>query len=470
MIKFIVEKSIERPWIRYVIMFMVSCILLLAYIGCSKRRHFDLYIALNPGEISQPFKFTIDPESEVLLHLKMWSDSDWAVKSKESAVLTLYVDGNYIEPNQDVVLFNGNDLFIYKVLLGRLNKGNHSIEFKFTTEKSSTNAVKIHLDEMNIIQITSAHENYDVFRFSPILYGRYDNYYTDTPLLMYHEVKENATNKTIDYTIIWSNEDGGTDSPGLMSAWGRTTDIELTYRVKLDEQSNILKDYFHGEGHDTLRFAGNRINDHPILRTATLNNVVSDSGKTDYRFFLSPELNKSGQHSREIIMDQHPWTYRIMAKEMAREGKYERPPNPSTKKVSDARNYLYFEFNSSMEGPDLRLTFAVKLKDRSIWYYSDHNDTTVQAVNRGGWRRTTIELPEGTTLNSLDKLKLTGVGKGVFKIRVLQISKIFMLSEDYIPMEFPLSWRGEVVLNEGNPTAIFAFDEIRAQVDNLDSK
>jgi len=86
-------------------------------------------------------------------------------------------------------LVGGAESFTYKVLLGRLGKGDHFIAFKFDGEKSSADATTIHLEEMNITQITYEDENYDVFRFSPILYGRSDNYYTDTPLLLYHEVK-----------------------------------------------------------------------------------------------------------------------------------------------------------------------------------------------------------------------------------------------------------------------------------------
>jgi hypothetical protein len=400
----------------------------------------------------------------------MWSDSDWGVKGKESAVLTLYVDGNYTERNQDIVLFNGAESFIYKVALGRFGKGDHTIEFKFDAEKSSLNAQKIHLEEMSLTQITLENQNIDVFRFSPVLYGRDDNYFTDTPLLMYSEFRENGPTKFIDYTVIWSNEDGGTDSPGLMSRWGRTTDIEIIYRVILDEKGNILEDYFQGEGHDTLSFKGNRFYDHPILRTATLNNVVSDSGKTDYKFFLSPEVTKSGKHSREIVMDLNPWTYEIMAKEMVREQKYEIPPNPSTKKVSDARNYLYFEFNSLMEGDKLRLTFGVKLKEEPIWYFSDHSDTTVQAVNQGGWRRTTIELPENTKLSDLEKLQIRGAGKGPFSIRLVEISKIFMLSEEYVPIELSLNWLQEVVLNESNPVAVVSFSELSDDLSTLPLK
>ena len=40
--------------------------------------------------------------------------------------------------------------------------------------------------------------------------------------------------------MIWSNEDGGTNTPALMARWGRTTDIEWIYRVVLDRAGAIV--------------------------------------------------------------------------------------------------------------------------------------------------------------------------------------------------------------------------------------
>ena len=421
---------------------------------------------LNPGDMSEPVGFNLDEESEVILHLEMSSNTNWAIAETESAVLTVFVDSNYDERNQDIVLFNGDQLFVYKVSLGRFSAGEHSLEFYFDEGKSSLNATNIHIERWDIIPITPDNEYYDVYRLSPILYGRDDNYYTDTPLLLWHEVQYEGQDKWIQYSIIWSNEDGGTNSINLMSRWGRTTDIEWIYWVKIDSGGNILENYFQGPGHSTSPFLGIRANDHPILKTVTLNNMVSDVGISDYKFFLSPERSKGEDYSRETLMDNDPWTYKIMAEEMINEGKYESPADPFTVEVSDARNYLYLEFNSLMEGSDLRLTFGVKLKDNSIWYYSDHNDPTVQAVNGEGWRRTTIELPEGTPINDLDSLKIMGSSYWIFTIILEDLSKIFMLNDDYTLLEYPLLWGGEVVLNEYNSTVLFAFDELTAIAGN----
>lgn len=115
-----------------------------------------------------------------------------------------------------------------------------------------------------------------------------------------------------------------------------------------------------------------------------------------------------------------------------------------------------------MQRTNLRLTFGVKLKDDLSWYYSDHNDPAVQAVNKAGWRRTNIELPEGTLIDQLESLKIIGYSDGDFSIDLSDLSKIFMISNDFTLMEFPLVWEENVILDEINSTALFAFDGLTA--------
>jgi len=158
-------------------------------------------------------------------------------------------------------------------------------------------------------------------------------------------------------------------------------------------------------------------------------------------------------------MDDDPWTYEIMALEMIAEGKYESPADPISPAVSDARNYLYLEFNTQMAGNGIRLTFAAKLKNDPVWYYSDHSLSSIGAVNAGGWRRSTIELWEGTTLNDLDSLQILGSASGSFSITFEELSKVFLLDEDFALLESPLQLDETFVLNESSSSIRFAFDE-----------
>ena len=410
----------------------------------------ELNSTITPNTSASQVSFPIQNTREVLLHLEASSNTNWAIQGSESAVLTIFVDDNTVEQNQDVVLFNGAQLSVYKLLLGRVDSGTHTVEFLFDGDKSSPGADMIHLEKCSIIPTTLVGEEYDIFRFSPILYGRdlagsNESNHTDAPLLLYHEVfKEADSSKLIEYTMIFSNEDGGTNSVNLMSRWGRTTDIEWIYRVKLDSLGNILEDYYQGSGHVTTPFQGQRINDHPILKTVTFNNLFSDEGISDFKFLLSAEQIKKAEHSREILMDENPWTYKIMTEEMIREDKYEDPANPATITVSDARNYLYLEFNTS-EFNGARITFGVQLRNDENWYFTDHNFDFVQAVNREGWRRSTIELPPGAPIDDFVKLQIKTSGDGdiVFE----ELSKMFMLSEEFELLVHPFSWNQQITFN-----------------------
>ncbi len=425
----------------------------------------DLNVELVRNEFLMPISFNVQNSREFLLHLRVSSDTNWTIPESESAVLTIYIDSTYSFQNQDIVLFKGDELFVYKVSLGIIDSGSHTIEVYFNGDKSPPGAQFVFLDELSLVPIALKSRDYDVFRFSPVLYGRDlvsedESVHTDVPLLMWHEVDTVESDKWIEYSMIWSNEDGGTNSISLMSRWGRTTDIEWIYKVKIDPGGNVLEEYFQGPGHSTSYFQGNRINDHPVLKTVTINNMVSDEGESDYKFFLSPEKSKQEIHSREILMDDDPWTYEIMALEMIAEGKYESPADPISPAVSDARNYLYLEFNTQMAGNGIRLTFAAKLKNDPFWYYSDHGLSSIGAVNAGGWRRSTIELWEGTTLDDLDSLQILGSASGSFSITFEELSKVFLLDEDFALLESPLQLDETFILNESNSSIRFAFDEL----------
>ena len=425
----------------------------------------DLNVELVRNEFLMPISFNVQNSREFLLHLRVSSETNWAIPESESAVLTIYIDSTYSFQNQDIVLFKGDELFVYKVSLGIIDSGSHTIEVYFNGDKSPPGAQFVFLDELSLVPIALKSRDYDVFRFSPVLYGRDlvsedESVHTDVPLLMWHEVDTVESAKWIEYSMIWSNEDGGTNSISLMSRWGRTTDIEWIYKVKIDPGGNVLEEYFQGPGHSTSYFQGNRINDHPVLKTVTINNMVSDEGESDYKFFLSPEKSKQEIHSREILMDDDPWTYEIMALEMIAEGKYESPADPFSSAVSDARNYLYLEFNTQMAGNGIRLTFAAKLKNNPFWYYSDHGLSSIGAVNAGGWRRSTIELWEGTTLDDLDSLQILGSASGSFSITFEELSKVFLLDEDFALLESPLQLDETFILNESNSSIRFAFDEL----------
>ena len=88
---------------------------------------------------------------------------------------------------------------MYKVSLGRIERGSHSIEVHFNADKSPPVAQWVFLDEFSLIPIALNSPDYDVFRLSPVLYGRNlvsedESVRTDVPLLMWHEVDTVGSN------------------------------------------------------------------------------------------------------------------------------------------------------------------------------------------------------------------------------------------------------------------------------------
>ena len=72
---------------------------------------------------------------------------------------------------------------------------------------------------------------------APIVYARPNTVgkFTDLPLLMWYEIVPTPRGRQFRYSVIFSNEDGGTQTDRLMATWGRTTDIEFVYGVEVDD-------------------------------------------------------------------------------------------------------------------------------------------------------------------------------------------------------------------------------------------
>ena len=236
-------------------------------------------------------------------------------------------------------------------------------------------------------------------RYAPVVYGRdlpeipgrFENARTDVPLLGYHTVeRDGAGNTTLEYTIVWSNEDGGTDTPPLMARWGRTTDIEWIYRVTLGPGGNVISELYQAPDHAELPYTGARIGRHPLLRTGTSNNnmVPVTNPRQGYRFFPDVRRTLPAGRAREAVMDANPWTYRVMAEEMIREGKVEATPSPATPEMSDQRDYLFAEFDKDTSYPVpappgswVGTALQVKLAGDPTWYSSNHGvaDWSIEA-------------------------------------------------------------------------------------------
>jgi hypothetical protein len=396
--------------------------------------------------------------------------SDWARAGHEAALLSIQVDGRAIG---DVVAVRGSRPSTYRVAMGRVGAGTHIVSIWLDRRRS---AHKVRQAQAGRLRISLARPNDHIAQYAPILYGRnlpeipgrFENNHTDAPLLGYHTTsKDAAGNTTIEYTVIWSNEDEGTPANALMAVWGRTTDIEWIYRVTLDRHGRKISDAYQSPGHGTLPFTGAHERRHPLLRTATGNNntlpVTKAQARSRYRFPLDFSQTLEPGLPREAMMDANPWTFQVMASEMAREGKLEATPDPATPALSDQRDYLYAEVDKATAyaspppaGSWAGVALAVQLKGSDQWFLSNHG-VTAWSIQRDDPAATTIELPAGTTRADVAAVKAVAVQAGDptdFRITVTGLHRGFLLRHSFLPGRPLLDWSGSVTLTPGAPEAV----------------
>src|SRR5262245_21267718 len=329
------------------------------------------FLSATPGASSAQTllekRFSVAAESEALLDLTASAPgTSWRERGAESTVIRIYVDGQY---HQDVILFAGALEFTYQLMLGRVGPGAHGLRVEFNRKQSAAQAASVKIGEAKVSTIDSKHPEFQAIARAPIIYARPDTVgkFSDVPLLAYYESERPGAYDRIAYTVIFSNEDGGTQTTALMARWGRTTDIEWVCETRVDAEGEA-KTIFQGANHKDTQFAGKLEADHPLMFVATVNNNFSDHGQSEMRFAPRPLPFDARAASREEMMDRHPWTYRVMADEMIREGKItdERKPGQA---INDLRNYVYFDISSNQSGA--ALSVAVKLKGDPVWRTSD---------------------------------------------------------------------------------------------------
>jgi len=385
--------------------------------------------------------FRLKTQSEALLDLTASAPgTSWANSGNEAAVASLLVDDRY---NQDVILFAGTQLFTYKVMLGQMLPGEHTLRIDFNRKQSARKASSIRIRDVKLSFLKPGKAEYQALSLAPVLYARPNTIgrFSDIPLLMWYETERDGPLTKIRYSVIFTNEDGGTETRALMARWGRTTDIEWVYEVKVVERGKVASATFQGIRHETRQFNGKEENGHPALIVASDNNNVSDHGESEMRFALRPIPFDLSHNSREEIMDRHPWIYRLMAAELIREGKIS-DTSGGGNQIADPRRYLYFEAESEQHGSTI--SFAVKLRGDQTWYTSDLGISRYK-IDRSGYFRTTVRLPAGTSLSQIERVEArcdaadnpqrsreSGT-PATPDCKLEAVNKVFMLDERYRP-------------------------------------
>ena len=376
----------------------------------------------------------------------------WDAVGREAVTLAIRVDGQY---SQHLPLVHGSA--DYEVVLGALEPGRHLVRAEVDPATTATGlrsdgAATAKLTLTPVFQDATEHLP---LALAPIVYARPNTVgkFTDVPALMWYEREPTERGVLYRYSVIFTNEDGGTPTDRLMATWGRTTDIEYIYSIEVDRAGGIVSEEYQGPEHRIVPFRGKRDGRHPLLWVSTDNNMVRDAGEVSIRFAPAPKMADLRNVSREAVMDANPWLYAVMAQELRREGKIADDPPPGQDKIPDPRRFVYVEACGDVG--NTAVAFAVHAG--GAWVASDRGSSQ-HRITRDGCFRSATPLPVGRLAADVDAVRVLAYerppaeGKPTVPptgVRLTRISKVFVLDERYVPGPALLSWQGTVLIRPG---------------------
>jgi hypothetical protein len=378
----------------------------------------------------------------------------WDVEGREAVTVVLTVDGRYAQ-HVPVLRTGKSD---YRVLLGTVGPGLHSVGIRVDQQHTARelNAKSASIKLVQVDTVAEDDPKYLALSLAPFIYQRPNTvgHFSDIPVFMWYEVEPTERGTRYRYSVIFTNEDGGTPADRLMATWGRTTDIEYVYSVEVDAKGRILAHDYQGPKHEVLPYRGKLEGRHARLWVATDNNMVVDRGTIRTRYAPAPVEFVLTNVSREEVMDANPWLYAIAAKELAREGKIVPNAPPGKGTISDPRHFVYVE--GCGELGTLALTFGIRVGNE--WYTSDRGIPEYRIV-RDGCFRAAIPLPDGYAIKDVRAMRAQAharEGKSAADAATLtRVNTLFMLDEAYMPGPRTVRWRGSVELRaDGVPFEI----------------
>ena len=396
------------------------------------------------------------------------SGCDWGRRTYEAPALELRLDGGY---SQHLLLTRGEERAEYRVALGRLASGAHRLTVGLDPHRSARHARPATVSGIAITTTRAGSVEERMASHAPVLMARANSLrrFSDVPLLMWVETDELGHGRMrLRYSVVFSNEDGGTPPDRLMATWGRLTDLGFVYGVEVDAVGDVLAARYQGPEHRILDFTGVREARHPLLHVVTDNNMVSDRGPTTVRFAPAPIPFDLASASREAVMDAHPWTYAVSAREVRREGRVSEWARPGSKKVPDPRRFLTLEACAITEDATVAFSAAVRQADGSTrWHASDAGIPSFRIGRRAtefpnGCFRGAVALPAGTHAEDVVALRLRAytqpprkdgppLAKGTGRVRLKRVNTLFLLGSDDRPGPSLFSWQGDAALAPEGP-------------------
>jgi hypothetical protein len=431
---------------------------------------FAILTAQTPAPVEDlPFSVGVDG-GEAIANLTIGCGRcDWGVQGREAAVLILSVDGRY---SQHLVLTRGEEPAKYRVMLGPLTGGPHRLRIDRDRQRSAAGAGDVAVQQASVQTATRASPAYEWLSRAPILRARPGTveHFSDMPLVMYAEQNvagESGSHYQLQYTVIFTNEDGGTPTDRLMATWGRTTDIEFIYGLTDGKPGAPAREEIQAAGHKWITFSGPRLGSHPIVWVATDNNMVADHGADDLVTFApAPQLVALDRTSRESVMDDNPWMYAVTSAEMVREGRIDPNAVAGSGKIVDPRRYVTLEACGRVK--DATLAFDIGFRPAGTtgiaWLPTDTDPKF--RIARGGCFRGGAPVPAAVTGADIAGLRIraytrparegeTPLPPGSGSVVLEAVTKVFMLDKAFVPAVLPIKWTGSLTVPIGGaPTVV----------------
>ena len=406
--------------------------------------------------------FTVERAGEVTATVvARCGGCSWASPARPAAMLVLEVDGRYA---QHLALTRGEGPADYPVSLGRLGAGTHRLAVRLDRGWTPKAVRDVAIPDVRIATIADDDPAFRALAYAPVLHPRPNELgrFTDVPLVMWYETDATSRGTRIRYSVIFSNEDGGTPA-----TWGRLTDIEYVLGIEFDRDGRVLEATYQAKDHKILPYRALAPGRRPALWVVTDNNMVSESGVTKPVFAPAPIPFDLSATSREAVMDAQPWTYQVSSQEALREGRVTENPAPGSHRIFDPRRYVYVE--ACAETRDATLTFGVAVDgpEGLRWSESDAGQKEYRIIRQSsefpnGCFRGAVALPADAAEAPLRALRFRAytrrtregepeVPPGTAAATVLRVNKVFRLGPDFLPGPGLFEWKGALPLTVDGP-------------------
>jgi hypothetical protein len=395
---------------------------------------------------------------------------DWGRRGREAAVLAIAVDGRY---SSHVVLTRGQAAAPYRVLLGRVSSGEHEVHVTLDRKLTARWVTAATVASGSVRTFERRAPEFPGLAHAPVFQARPGSVarFSDVPLVAWYEQGPAEGGRRLRYSVVFSNEDGGTPPDRLMATWGRLTDIEYAYGAEIAEGGASRSSEYQGREHKILPFDGTREAAHPVLHVVTKNNMLAARGGSPVRFAPVPVAFDLAATSREAVMDAEPWTYRVSAEEARREGRVAEGARPGSKRVPDPRRFATLEACAPSVDAVIAFEVGVRTGEGVRWHASDGGRAEYRIARNAthfpnGCFRGAVALPAGADASSIAALRVRAhtrrpregeapLPKGVGRARLTSISRLFLLDARDEPGPDLLKWAGDAPLEvDGAPFEI----------------